>query len=1193
MELAHCSSPSKSDRQFLEVNDYVAGGDLLYSVCENGDYEELIQRLVVGGANVDGSCDDRRPLIVAAANGHTQCVELLLHHGAKVDVVNRRGESALLVAVRNRFMDVVEILLDGGAIPSIEVHRRLHCALMDYDVVDQLPLSSVRKLVDALPCAAMSFVELSRFAFEQAHLELAKQLLRKESDSIVKSYYSFALHSAVKNDWLDVVRHLLDRGVDIDSYWNSETALCCACRCQRSDVVELLLKRGANPYLSELRENCLLPLQIACTNGNTEIVRLLLEHNSSCVIDSTAAELMTSYHPLHVAFNNEQWDVVSQLLDFGISIDCPDSGGRTLLCIAVESGRVDRVRRLIEIGAEVRQVNSSNESLLHRSLQYANCRRSLSTEDSSDDEDDTKLRSVIRLLADKGVDSNAVDLNGETALYRACVAGLDDAVSALLHVGSHVNTMTFDGRYPLTAACEYEHADVVLILLTHGADPNVHSVGFGCVDHDSWKSHLPICVAICKGHLVIVELLLLHGATVNTIGCCGKTPLRLAIENFRFADRVHDFAAVMLKLGKIDVFHKSDGEVDAIFYFAVKNRWPRHDIDVLLKRFADKDASAYRQYALGVACLRNDEDLVNFLLLGDVNPNSVFADGFTIYGKLPLCMAAGNENPAIVDALIKNFADVNLCDKSGKAPLHYACMKDDVESVELLLEAGANPNLLTKPNNVDQHFFGDTSALPLCIAAGNGNAKIVQLLLRHLANVNARDGSGRAALHCVAKFAAGHACAHAYTRRRNSVCESDDTGSSSPLSMSRLDSDDDDDRIEKQWHCSCCQTQDSERRADALRCLLDGGADVNAVDSKGQTALYMATSRGLVKLVRILLAARGVDPNRTLSGRYPLGIACAKGYTALVEMLLVSGADPNVEAFDEIMDEIVARRPLCVAAEIRNLHMVKMLLKHGADLNATDWNGSNALLSTLDCEDSIIADDDDDDLISVIKLFLENGLDPNEPNKIKSIVPLFCLLENYALDNATSKLVRLLSEHGAKLDDSSFNIGIFRTCDAFQLYSCIVPSHVLRNFMFWLFQAAAGRKLLSLSCSDLGNFEDNDHDSFGTDNEMDTRLCRAIVLDGYRATDADITAFEQIELRALPSVAAKELVEFLFWLAEDRKNPPSLMRQCRVAVRRQLLRASGFRTVLPLVGGLPLPNHLQSYVKYEGPFCEIDLSDTG
>ena len=58
-------------------------------------------------------------------------------------------------------------------------------------------------------------------------------------------------------------------------------------------------------------------------------------------------------------------------------------------------------------------------------------------------------------------------------------------------------------------------------------------------------------------------------------------------------------------------------------------------------------------------------------------------------------------------------------------------------------------------------------------------------------------------------------------------------------------------------------------------------------------------------------------------------------------------------------------------------------------------------------------------------------------------------------------------------------------------------------------------------------------------------------------------------------------------------NPPCLTRLCRVAVRRQMSVASGYRSILSRIDGLTIPLHLRLYLKFEGPLSEVDLTVSG
>jgi uncharacterized protein len=79
---------------------------------------------------------------------------------------------------------------------------------------------------------------------------------------------------------------------------------------------------------------------------------------------------------------------------------------------------------------------------------------------------------------------------------------------------------------------------------------------------------------------------------------------------------------------------------------------------------------------------------------------------------------------------------------------------------------------------------------------------------------------------------------------------------------------------------------------DAMRALLDGGADVAASDHRnGWTPLFHAIHKRQVEAVRLLLD-RGADPNRAADLTTPLMMAAADADPTIVKLLLARGADP-------------------------------------------------------------------------------------------------------------------------------------------------------------------------------------------------------------------------------------------------------------------------------------------------------------
>ena len=128
-----------------------------------------------------------------------------------------------------------------------------------------------------------------------------------------------------------------------------------------------------------------------------------------------------------------------------------------------------------------------------------------------------------------------------------------------------------------------------------------------------------------------------------------------------------------------------------------------------------------------------------------------------------------------------------------------------------------------------------------------------------------------------------------------------------------------------------------QRNAALFRKLLDTGADVNAPQVDGMTALHWAVYNDDAATARMLVRA-GAKVNAT--NRYgvpPLSLASTNGNADMVKLLLEAGADakatlPGGETI------------LMTAARAGNLDTVKALLGRGADPNARERNGQTAIM---------------------------------------------------------------------------------------------------------------------------------------------------------------------------------------------------------------------------------------------------------
>lgn len=276
-------------------------------------------------------------------------------------------------------------------------------------------------------------------------------------------------------------------------------------------------------------------------------------------------------------------------------------------------------------------------------------------------------------------------------------------------------------------------------------------------------------------------------------------------------------------------------------------------------------------------------------LLGKGADPSVRANG----GVTPLHFAALQGHKDIIALLIAKGADVDIKTDKNSTPLMFAAqMKTDVG--QFLLTKGASPKAVsldgTTPllqainggntvlaeeliaKGADVNAKQETSGLtPLHGAARQGQKGIVELLIGKGAKVNARDSSQdtplyhaeRAGHHDIAQMLLLHGA------EKTSVHAVSDNLSFLTL-VNRGD-------------------------RSSVEASLQKGANVNAKEAIGKTALILASENGDFGIVKVLLA-KGADANtKTDQGITALILASQGGYEEIVMALLANKADPNAK----------------------------------------------------------------------------------------------------------------------------------------------------------------------------------------------------------------------------------------------------------------------------------------------------------
>ena len=315
----------------------------------------------------------------------------------------------------------------------------------------------------------------------------------------------------------------------------------------------------------------------------------------------------------------------------------------------------------------------------------------------------------------------------------------------------------------------------------------------------------------------------------------------------------------------------------------------------------------YGEDPLLTACRNNDRDFL--IACGRLSEGIDYL--YTNKGKksqyddkISLLHACCYENqPEVLALLLEWGADPNITlPASGLTPIEVACAEGHPEIVSILAEY-----LFPHRLDVNAIHHVTSPAYPadftlLQLACRWQNAQVIKTLLANNADPNlVAPGWGLPPLHLacaktvdgeiVSSLLEAKACVN--TRHRKSTA----------------------------LHVLCSAEQSSE---EALRVLLAGKADINAVTSKGLTPLMLAAQNN-AQLAQLLLAEEGVDATKTdCQGWQAIHYAAQSGFDDVINELTNKGAEPDART-----DKGVT--PLHLAVLGKKEPAIYALLEHGAD----------------------------------------------------------------------------------------------------------------------------------------------------------------------------------------------------------------------------------------------------------------------
>jgi ankyrin repeat protein len=212
---------------YLLLNPPVAArptaAELLESLCGACSKGEVgrARQILLSGVDVNGQSRGCTPVYIACQFGHTECLSLLINHGAQLEKANNKGITPTSIACQQGHTECLSLLINHGA---------------------QLDKADNEGITPAY------------IACQQGHTECLSLLINHGVDcSKTRDNGSGAIHIACQNGYFECAKAVLDRGkVDVNcTNTIKQTPAFICCVAGHVKILHLLIQHGANLSLAD------------------------------------------------------------------------------------------------------------------------------------------------------------------------------------------------------------------------------------------------------------------------------------------------------------------------------------------------------------------------------------------------------------------------------------------------------------------------------------------------------------------------------------------------------------------------------------------------------------------------------------------------------------------------------------------------------------------------------------------------------------------------------------------------------------------------------------------------------------------------------------------------------------------------------------------------------------------------------
>ncbi len=620
----------------------ISGATPLHEAVRYGRVD-IARLLLASGANVNAmdSIGKTPILLIIPSAAQQNMYPLLLVHKANVNQKDMYGDTVLHVAtMANVPVNTLSLLVSNGASVNERNKEGVTPLALAIETMHPEQVKFYSKSGADIYAEDMKGNTPLTKALESDSRKMLETLITGSNIAATDSSGNTALHIAIEKDApLDYIRYLVDAGSDVNARnKNGDSVLFVTVQKNRRDAGDLLLEKNADIFATNTQNDS--PLRLALTQGG-EVQDWLI---TSKTLNSTDGSGNT---PLHYAAEWHLNEAIIALIQKGAKVDAVNGNGESAIYSAVRGGddSPSTINVLVSNGLVIDSRNklgrdNLGNTPLHAAVKWNGF---------------NNAKTLVAL----GVDVDAQNLSGKTALSDACRSAKKDMAILLIRSGADINATDATGRTVLMDAISSSNEDMVRLLLQYKANVQVQEMSGQNAYHE----------AAVTGNIGIINMIRKAGGNPLSRDAAGETPFSLVLGA--------EISVIQAVLGNDTTISDSDGNTP--IHIAVQKHASQKTLMQLLNiGYPASQRNGQGLTPLNEAVANNEKNQALVLLEYGADPYLS-----TTSGENALTAVFKTKNLELLDAIAKYNA--TRSDRQGDGILHYAARFADKEIVEHLV----------------------------------------------------------------------------------------------------------------------------------------------------------------------------------------------------------------------------------------------------------------------------------------------------------------------------------------------------------------------------------------------------------------------------------------------------------------------------------------------------------------------------